>query len=173
MDRTGWEAFDDALRDEAVEIEEAAETARLRGRSMVDAMADLAARGDRVRVTCGTSSLTGILTFAVGNLAILVAGDTEANVNLAGPAIVALVEESRRGGVPTRGGSRSFRARLLEFELSGEPVTVVGPFFSEQGAIGSVAADHVVLDRGSGEMYVPLRLIGLVTRPIPPGRPGR
>ncbi len=161
------DGFDDAIRGEAAEMEADAEAARLRGRTLGEAVADLAARGDRVSATCGAASLVGVLTNAAGDLGILTAGETEASLNLQGPLVIALVEESRTGGLLSRGGSRSFRARLSEFELSGEPVTVVGSSFSEDGVIGSVASDHVVLDRGSGEMYLPIRLIGFVTRPTP------
>lgn len=161
------DGFDEAVRAEAAEIETDVETARLRGRTLSSAVADLAARGDKVAVSCGDMSLVGRIVGVADDLAILLAGDTEASVNLAGPVVVSLMEESRTGGMLQRGGSRSFRARLLEFELSGEPVTIVGPTFVEEGAIGSVAADHVVVDRGSGEMYVPFGLVGFVTRPTP------
>lgn len=165
-----WEAadgFDEAVRAEAADVEADAETARRRGRTLAGSVADLAARGDRVAVACGDVRLAGRVVGVGEDLAVLLAGDTEASVNLAGPVVVSLVEESRTGGVLQRGGSRSFRARLLEFELSGEPVTVVGSTFVEEGVIGSVAADHVVVDRGSGEMYVPFGLVGFVTRPTP------
>ena len=162
--------FEEAVRAEAEEVEASAEALRRRGLTLSNAVADLAARGDRVRAECGHTYLTGFLSAAVGDLAILVANETEASLHLSGPLIMSLVEESRTGGHVSRAGARSFRARLSEFEMSGEPVTIIGPSFSEHGVIGAVAADHVVLDRGSGEMYVPIRMIGWVTRPTP--RPG-
>lgn len=161
------DVFEEAIRSEAEEVEASAESLRRRGRTFADAVADLAARGDRVRAECGRTHLTGILSATAGDLAILVAHETEASLHLSGPVVISLVEESRTGGHVSRTGARSFRARLSEFEMSGEPVTVIGPFFSEHGVIGAVAADHVVLDRGSGEMYLPIRMIGLVTRPTP------
>lgn len=168
---TGMDPFDAPFRREASELEHDAEVARLRGRSFADALGDLGARGDRVRVECGSSAVVGRVVHAAGDVAIVDASDREATVHLAGPVAVGLVEAAATGGAGSRGGVGSFRARLLEFEVSGEPVVVVTDSMSQPGTIGTVATDHLVVDRGTGEWYVPLARVGYVTRPTPPGRP--
>ena len=161
----------DPFRGEASDVERDAETARLRSRSLADALADLGARGDRVRVECGTNAIVGRVLVAEHDLAIVDAAEREATVNLHGPVSIGLVEAAQRGGQAMRGGIGSFRARLLQFEMSGEPVVVVTDTASQPGTIGTVSVDHVVVDRGSGESYVPLARIGYVTRPTPSSRP--
>lgn len=161
----------DPFRGEASEIERDAETARLRSRSLADALVDLGARGDRVRIECGSNAVVGQVMLAEKDVAIVDAAEREATVNLLGPVTIGLVEAAQQGGLPMRAGIGSFRARLLQFEMSGEPVVLVTDTASMPGAIGTVAADHVVIDRGTGESYVPLARIGYVTRATPPSRP--
>ena len=168
---TGMDPFDAEFRREAAELERDAETARLRGRTLADALVDLAARGDRVRIECGSNAVVGPVVHAAGDVAIVDASEREATLHLGGPISVGLVEAAARGGSVGRGASESFRARLLEFEMSGEPVVVVTDAASHPGTIGTVAVDHVVVDRGTGEWYLPLARIGFVTRPTPRLRP--
>ena len=92
-------------------------------------------------------------------------------MHLNGPVSISLVEAAQSGGQAMRGGVGSIRARLLEFEMSGEPVVVVTDIGSQPGTIGTVAVDHVVVDRGTGESYVPLGRVGYVTRPTPRSHP--
>jgi hypothetical protein len=167
----GVDPFDAPFRDEAAELERDVETARLRGRTLAEALADLGARGDRVRVECGTNAVVGRVLHSEGDLTILDADEREATINLGGPVTVSLVEAAKAGGSSMRGGVGSFRARLLQFEVSGEPVVVVSDGSSMPGTIGTVAIDHVVVDRGMGESYVPMARIGYVTRTTPPGPP--
>ncbi|NIR42069.1 MAG: hypothetical protein GWN79_28635, partial [Actinobacteria bacterium] len=59
------------------------------------------------------------------------------------------------GGRTVRGGSRTLRARLAEYEQTGEPVTLHTSEGEVRGRIAVAATDHVVVDDDDMEHVVP------------------
>ncbi len=155
------------LRREAEDLEWDAERLRLRARSLTDVAHESMSRGDVVAIKTRLRSPTGRLVAVAGTLAILATQSGEVDVNLAGPVALRVMHRATHGGAATRGGSPSFRARLAEYELSGEELEVVAPELDEvvTGRIDVVGADHVVVvDRQDRSWALPLHTIALVSR---------
>ncbi|MDX1450334.1 MAG: hypothetical protein R3246_14890 [Acidimicrobiia bacterium] len=83
-------------------------------------------------------------------------------------AAVIEVRPAGTGGTEVAGGSITFRARLAEFEQTGERVTVVAGSIPHvvTGMIRVVSEDHVtMLDLDHNRVHVPTERIDLVLRP--------
>lgn len=76
------------------------------------------------------------------------------------------IERRPAGGIPKTKGSVTFKARLAEYEQTGEPLTLVVGKTELQGSIAVAATDHVVLITEGTETVIPLTLIDRVVRPI-------
>jgi len=74
---------------------------------------------------------------------------------------------ARQGGRSGKPASKTFRARLTEYELSGEEVTLRChlPHLEVLGTIDVVAADHVEMRCPRERCYLPLDGVFLVIRP--------
>lgn len=154
-------------REDAEELEELSETLRLRRQSISDGLADAMAAGDRVSVSTGSRKFSGRLVAAIGDLAVLENDELEASINLAGPVAVAATSQTS-GGFSGSAATRSFIARLREFELSGEQIEVVGDFGSVTGVVVVVAKDHLRINDGEQLWFLLLTQVGILIRPIPP-----
>lgn len=140
---------------------------RLRRRALSDVALEALHRGDRLSVHAPDRTLIGEASYVGSDYLTLEAATKTVDLRLDRIAISA----SRRtsGGLSSSGGSRTFRARLAEYEQTGEPVTVVCSALGleRRGRLAVVASDHVVVESEGDETVVPLGLIDLVFRPRP------
>ncbi len=153
---------------EAAEIEEETHRLRRRRRTLGDYASELVQRGDEVAFRVGERTVTGLAVFAGSDYLTVRTGLTEATVRLAAVAIA--VRRRTEGGHVPVGGARTFKARLAEFEMSGEPVTLVAPTsgLDLEARIELVATDHLVAhDVDGGEWLIPVARVSLVLRELP------
>ena len=75
---------------------------------------------------------------------------------------------ARQGGRSAKAASETFKARLAEFEISGDLVTLRSriPVIEVTGVIDVVAADHIEV-RCPEPIYLPLEGIFAAIRPLP------
>lgn len=162
--------FDQEIRDDAAEDERLTEQRRLRHRRLTDAAADSMNRGDTVTVISGDRSLSGTLVASQGDVAVLDTGRQVVDINLEGPVLIRVDERANTGGVVGSSEPRSFRARLAEYEQSGEPVEIIAASSNDalHGRIAVVATDHaVVQDATNRDWFLPLASIGMIVRSTP------
>ncbi len=162
------------LRWEAEDIESDAERSRLRKRDLAVVAHEVMSAGHTVTVSWRDTSVTGHVVYAKGDLAVIETGHAAASVNLSGPAVWKLVTEASHGGVDTSlGGSATFKARLAEFEQTGELVVVVSVHSDEiiEGRVAVAAVDHIVVESARGTIwFVPHGAIVMALQPVTPGR---
>lgn len=142
------------MRLEAEMIEQDAATVELRRRRLADLATELMSRGDIVTVIAGDRSLRGRLTFARGEIASVEAAVGRVDIHLPAGVVLRVDERSTAGGVTSRNGSDTLRARLLELELSGTDIEVWVPThgIDVSGGIVAVGKDHVLIrDRDGSE----------------------
>lgn len=137
------------------------EQGRLRRRSLAELWEQAMHRGDQVRVVTSFGRITGVVDF-VGNDFATVMGDGVCWELRLTRAVLAPVR-SPHGGHTVRGGSRTFLARMAEFESTGEELTVLAGAEEFSGTIAVAATDHLVLV-GDRETIIPLTLISAVRR---------
>jgi hypothetical protein len=150
------------FRLEAEAVEEDATKHSLRRRTLGDVAFELMNRGDEIGVTGAGASFAGTITHTAGDLAIVITPHSLLNVNLAGPISLRVIRRSHGGGHGQQVGSQSYRARMLEIEMSGEFVEIVSLATQEPlaGTISIVGRDHVVaVDSNETEWFVPLSSI--------------
>ena len=150
----------DEWREEARADEAAAAAARLRARSLAEAVGEAMAAGDVVTVRCGSHSWTGRVVGLGGDHAVLLTATDRVVVNLAGPVLLGR-RAATTGGIAGDRSHRSLRARLETIELVGDRVQVVTPHGSAAGTIVA-ARDHLVVTDAEGEHLVPIAEIGVV-----------
>lgn len=150
------------FRLEAEALEDDAAKLVLRRRTLEEIAVELMNRGDEVGATGAGMTISGVITHAAGDLAIIETSHSTVSVNLAGPVSLRVVRRARAGGRGRANGSPSYRSRMLELEMSGELVEIVSPLSSDPlvGTISVVGVDHVVvIDRDQLEQYVPLSAV--------------
>jgi hypothetical protein len=76
------------------------------------------------------------------------------------------VRRSTNGGHSVSGGSRTFKARLAEYEATGEDVMLLAPSLDLEvcGRLAVIATDHLVVTTVHGEMTIPLAALDGVRR---------
>lgn len=157
------------FRWEAEELESDAEKLRTRGRTIGDVAQELMEQGDTVAVVSGTTTVTGPVIYAGGDLAVLQTGHALASVHLNGPIIMRIAARSQKGGVSADRGSGSFKARLAEFEQTGEVITLIvgGTADTLDGRVTTVGKDHIIVTGRDGtEWLTPLANIALALQPL-------
>lgn len=142
----------------------------LRRRSIADVANEIMNRGDVVSLSCAGATTRGTITHASNDLAIIETTHSLFNVNLHSSVAIRIVAPAHRGGVGRASGSSSYRARMLELEISGEFVEI---FYSAsepvRGSIAVVGKDHlVVADADQTEWIIPLAAITITRQPRPP-----
>ena len=150
------------FRLEAEALEDDAAKLVLRRRTLGDIAVELMNRGDEVGATAAGTTISGVITHAAGDLAIIETSHSTVSVNLAGPISLRVVRRAQAGGRGRANGSPSYRSRMLELEMSGELVEIVTPLTPDPlvGTISVVGADHVVvIDRDQTEQFVPLSAV--------------
>jgi hypothetical protein len=154
------------IRLEAEEAErEAAVSAAMR-RDLSDVSRDLMAHGDTVGIDVGERVFVGAIV-GVGNDVVTVeAGAWRVDVNLHALLRIRVIKRARAGG--RRGSSdqtTTFRARLLELQLSGEAIEA-GMAGSDEPVVGPVAlvgSDHIAIGEEVGlEWFLPLKSLAFV-----------
>lgn len=162
------------LRAEAEAVENEVEISRLRRRTSSELAREAARRGDRVSLVSAARTVSGTLVH-VGRDYVSVETAAE-HVDARLDRIALVVSPNASGGFSPSGGSITFKARLSEYEQTGESVELIatGLSFSVSGAIQVVAADHVIVCASGGvRTSLPLELIDLVLRKRLPRSPGR
>ncbi len=153
------------FRAEAEMVEIETEIGRLRRRSLREVAREAANRGDRVSVVTAGRTVTGSVAH-VGKDYVSIETPTE-HLDARLDRVALVVAHSAAGGIGPRGGSITFKARLSEFEQTGETVEVVAPRLdsSVAGRIQVVADDHVVMvDPDGTRVIFALDVIDLVIR---------
>lgn len=153
------------LRAEAEVLETETQQGRLRNRDLAGVAQEVARRGDTVSALMAGLTVRGEVAH-VGSDYISIDTPTEHHdIRLSACAL--LVERSTQGGFTPRGGSVTIRARLAEFEQTGEVVEIRAPSLgvTVRGRILVAAADHVCLANLDGvEMVIPNAAIDAVVR---------
>lgn len=139
------------------------EQGRLRRRALADVWEQAMHRGDRVRVVTPFGRITGAVDFVGTDYATVIGERVCWDLRLDASAMQAF--KSPRGGHTVRGGSRTFRARVAEFESTGEEVTVLLGTEEFAGRIAVAATDHLVLT-GEPATVIPLALISAIRRMV-------
>ena len=139
------------------------EQGRLRRRLLADLWERAMHRGDRVHVLASFGRLTGAVDFVGIDFATVIGDGLCWDLRL--ESCVMQPVRSRYGGHTVRGGSRTFRARLAEFESTGEELTVLVRGTEFAGTIAVVASDHLVV-AGDASTIIPLTLVSAVRRAV-------
>lgn len=157
------------FRWEAEELESDADKLRTRRRTIGDVAHELMEQGDTIAVVAGTMTVTGPVIYAKGDLAVLQTEHSLASVHLGGPIVMRIAARARRGGTSSERGSGSFKARLAEFEHTGETITLILGASTErlEGRVTTVAQDHVIVTGRDGtEWLSPFTNIALALQPL-------
>lgn len=157
------------FRWEAEETQADAEKLRLRRRTLSDVALEAMERGDTITVVSGSTTVTGTMAYVRGDLAVIQSGHALASIHLGGPTVLRLTSRSLTGGSSSDHGSGSFKARLAEFEQTGEIITLVVQGITEnlEGRISIVGTDHIgITGRDGTEWFAPIAHIALALQPI-------
>ena len=156
------------MRAEAEEAERESHQGRLRRRTMSDIGRECANRGDRVRARTAVRTVVGRVDHVGADYLTIVTAEQACDVRL--DRCTLTIETSASGGHSTQRGSVTLKARLAEYEQTGEPVTIVcaGVDAEVDGVVAVAATDHVVVvDADDRRTVVPYAVIDLVVRPLP------
>jgi hypothetical protein len=158
------------FRAEAEITELETEQGRRRRRTISDVATEAFQRGDLLTIRLQGWSLTGAVLAVGTDYLIIDDGSREIAIRLEGVAMQ--IHRSQEGGLSGRPGSETFKARLSEFEQSGERLMVVAPGLGMEieGRIKVVATDHLVVADQDSEWILPLKATVLAIRPRPSGR---
>ena len=155
------------FRSEAEEVERLVQLQRRRRAILREVATTAMHQGHRVTVHCFESEWSGEL-LAVGSdyLSLLTNSHfLEARLD----AIAIGFTPARQGGRTGRPASETFRARLAEFEVTGEELTLRcnSPLLEVRGVIGVVATDHVEMRLPTERCYLPLDGVVMAIRSRP------
>ena len=153
------------FRAEAEITEHETHIGRLRRLGIADVARAAMRRGDLVSLITSTHTITGTLAYVGKDY--LVCQTPAEIVDAPFERIVIRVERRPEGGHDARGGSITFKARLSEFEHSGETVTLTTSDAGLEvcGRIVVVATDHCIVEVPDGQrLHIPISQIALVIR---------
>ncbi|NIA24458.1 MAG: hypothetical protein GWP04_02695 [Gammaproteobacteria bacterium] len=156
------------VRSEAEESESDAAKLAKRARALGDVAFDAMTRGDLLAVASSDRSYVGTVRYARGDLVSLETDGGWIDANLVGPLHLVIRRRAYSDGFDRVAGADTFKARLSEYELTGELVEIVAPHagVSMKGHISAVAKDHLMLTTADGQdVFVPLSQIAFVVRP--------
>lgn len=159
-DRTAFAAqLREEWRREEDELASAAHEQWQHGRSLAEVAGDWMAHGNVVNVSWGGFSFRGSVVEVGPDRVALHTGAGQVDVRLGAQSVFSVEPASAAGRAPVAGVS--MRARLLEYETSGEHVTVQAPGVEARGPV-TVAADHVIVESGEILRVIPLPAIEFV-----------
>ena len=138
------------------------EQGRLRSRPLATLWEQAMHRGDRVVASGSFGVCAGTVEYVGKDYAVVAASDMTWDVRLRSASLV--VRRSSQGGHTATGGSRTLRARLAEYEATGENVEVHTERTVTSGAIRVAASDHILME-SDVEIGIPLDVIVAVSRP--------
>lgn len=157
-----------ALREEwRLEEEEytrAAEQHWAHSRTLRDVVRELMHRGDVIAIEVGHTTFSGTIVAVGDDYLQLLTPTGPVDVRLDGvPLVVRVIERAQAGGCRAEPGSRSFRARLLEHEMTDGEITV-GSSAGRDELSGTIVVgrDQVRVSGGTGETYLPIAGIAWV-----------
>ena len=152
------------LRAEAEITEMETHLGRLRRRSLADVAGEAMNRGDTITVISADRTITGSLEFVGSDYVIVQTASEMVDARLTLCAFS--LTRRRSGGHLTRSGSKTMKARLAEYEQTGEPLQLLAPSLgvNATGRISVGATDHIVLTADGVELFVPTDQIALVIR---------
>ncbi|MBT8207119.1 MAG: hypothetical protein KJO18_02500 [Acidimicrobiia bacterium] len=154
------------FRAEAEITERETHIGRLRRLGLADIARAAMHRGDLVSLITSTHTITGELDY-VGKDYLVCQTKTE-SVDAPFARVLIEVRSRAAGGHDARGGSITFKARLSEYEHSGEllTLTTAEAGIEVRGRILVVTTDHCIVDDLEGRrMHIPYSQIALVIRP--------
>jgi hypothetical protein len=156
---TGGDLVDEL---EATEVE--TEQGRRRRRQLVELWEQAMHRGDWVTVESRFARLSGTVDYVGIDYATVTRAEVSWDVRTDRCALT--VRRSTTGGHTVSGGSRTFKARLAEYEATGEVVTLHTPGMGMDlcGTVSVAATDHVVLQSADSLTTIPITLIDAVRR---------
>lgn len=139
------------------------EQGRLRKRHISDVWEQTMHRGDDVTIRATFGRIAGSVDYVGADYATVVTSDTAWDVRLGRCVMVA--RRSVVGGHTVHGGSKTFKAKLAEYEATGEDVSLLVPSLEleTQGRIVVLATDHVILADEEASA-IPLGLIDAIRR---------
>jgi hypothetical protein len=155
------------FRNEAEEVERLVLLQRRRKAVLRDVATAAMHQGQGVTLRCLEDVWTGeLLAVATDYLSLRTATHfLEARLD----SIAIGLTPARQGGRTGKPDSDTFKARLSEFEMTGEEVTLrcSSPTIEVTGVIEVVATDHVEMKLSNERCYVPLDSVVMVIRPLP------
>lgn len=137
----------------------------LRKRRLADVAREAMHRGDVVSALVGRRSVKGSVMFVGADYLVIQTASQTLDIVL--DRAVLRIETRPGGGHTTRGGSATFKARLAEYEQTGEPVTLhlIGDVPQQTGRILVAAIDHCVTEDAEGvRSNIPIALIEMISR---------
>ena len=138
---------------------------RLRRLGLAEVVRAAMHRGDAISLITGSRTVTGTAVFT-GKDYVVCQTATELFDAPFDRAVIR-IEPRASGGHSTRGGAITFRARLAEYEQTGESVSLICADSSLEvsGALAVVASDHCILQEPDGSRFhIPIGQIALVAR---------
>ncbi len=153
------------ILDELEITESETELGRLRKRSIQQVWEEAMHRGDLITAVTILGAVTGSVDYVGTDYATVVGGDSVWDLRT-NRAVISRVRRSSAGGHTASGGSRTFKARLAEYEATGELVTLVIPSMEAHGRIAVVAVDHVSIAETT--ITIPIGLIEVIRRNAEP-----
>lgn len=156
------------MRQEAEMAEHEAAVVERRRRRLEDVARDLVSRGDTVSVFAGDRSIRGILTYARGDIALLETAEGLVDVHLAASVVVRVDRRSTAGGIASRRGADTLRARLLEHEMAAGRLELwcAAQGLEIAGELLAVGKDHVIMRNDDAQEWtIPLSEIAWVLVP--------
>ena len=140
----------------------------LRNRPRHDVATQAMSRGDRVHVTTAGLSLVGSIDSVGKDYAVIETSSNVADVVLSACALRFM--PSPTTGHSARPGSMTIRARISEYEQTGDEVRIIAPDIGIDlsGRILVAASDHLILiDQDNHELAIPTSSVAMIIRPRP------
>jgi hypothetical protein len=154
------------LRAEAETTELETHQGRLRKRTLHDVATQAMSRGDRVHATTAGMSLAGSIDSVGSDYLVIETASAIADAVLAACSLRFMPSETT--GHSARPGSMTIRARISEYEHTGEEVRIIAPDVGVDvsGRIQVAASDHLILvDRDQQELAIPISKVAMIIRP--------
>jgi hypothetical protein len=154
------------FRSEAEEVERLVQLQRRRKATLRDIATAAMHQGQEVRLRGSGEEWVGEL-MAVGSDYLSLKTATQILEAKLDSIVIGLVP-ARQGGRTGKPASETFKARLAEFESTGEEVTVRSrqPVIEVTGVIEVVAADHIEMNCPAERCYLPIDGVFMVIRPL-------
>ena len=172
FDEVGLEDLAASLRTEwQADYEETAGEARMQwehGRTFMDRVQEVMARGDRVALEAGDMRFTGSIIDLGTDWCTIAAPGGPVDVRLSGrgsaaPLILRQLERGRSGGRRAPQPPMTFRARCYELEMNGAPVCI-GTTISDEPFTGTlvVGTDHLMIVLDETSVWIPFEAVGWI-----------